>query len=92
MIAGTRAMSPPLKEVNMMDMIRNINAINRARALTWAVIKLSAALLTIKFSPTMKNFMSGPAIFTMTSWSSSIYWLSVCESVMLCRTTILARR
>ena len=49
---GMSEISPPLKEVNMADMIRKITPSRITRDLTWAIMRFSEAAFTIRFSPT----------------------------------------
>ena len=90
--AGTMAIAPPLNEVNMADMMRKIRPSRINNASTCPTINFSAARFTIRFSPITWLEISGPAIPATTSRSSLTYRFSVCESLMLWRTMILALR
>ena len=69
--AGTSEMTPPLKDVYIADMMRKITNNRITSDLTWAIIRLSAAWLTIRFSLTMDAFISLPTIAGMACLSSS---------------------
>ena len=69
---GIKEMIPPLKEVNIIEVMIKIAARRIPSDFIWAFIRPSAASLIIRFSPTISTLVPGPTMPGATSLNSRI--------------------